>query len=118
MAIDPVGAPLAAFEVFVTILKGCKKTYDSYKLTKSFGADFQFVQWELWHEWVKLEALSRLPLVGPGTGVDIGNEETKLAIKQRLLMSQMRFEKCKELMEIYQNQGRTSRYSNELNSDC
>ena len=103
--VEPVGATLGGISVFSTVFDSCRRLYHTYERTRSFGLDFEITQWDLEREWLKLDMLSRTPLISIGEDVAIHSNQTKSAVRRQLVISQNCFEECNSLLRRYVQKG-------------
>ena len=61
--VDPVGTPLAAVALLLPIYDACDRLYHGYKLTRSFGQDFDLTQLQLEQQYSRLELTSETRVV-------------------------------------------------------
>lgn len=106
--IEPVGVTLGAIALLFPIYDACDRLHHGYSLTRSFGPDFQVVQFELEMQWCRLDVTSRRRLTdleNPFQTDDAEHPQTRSVIKALSLIKKQ-FELSNKLIEKYLVKGR------------
>ena len=107
---DPVGTPLAAVALLFPIYDACDRLYHGYKLTRSFGRDFDLTQLQLEQQYSRLELTSETRVVDlqelDRLG-DINDVHHRLTatIFRTLSSIKTQFELAHKLLEHYDKKG-------------
>jgi hypothetical protein len=107
MVFEPISGTLAAVALLFPIYDACDRLYLGYKLTRSFGDDFDMVQFDLDCQYSRLDETSRIRLIDLESPIDPNDQNhgtTKTIIRAlRVIRDQLRL--SNQLMEKYDKKG-------------
>ncbi len=108
--VEPVGITLAAAGLLYPIYQACDDLYHGYKLTRSFGDDFDLVQLELEMQYSRLEKTSEtrdVELHGLDRPSDINNSNHRVTsiVVRTLSQIKVQFELANKLLGKYDETG-------------
>lgn len=99
--------PLSVISFVITIVTSCDQLYQAYKLTRSFGTDFETMQMALEAQFVRLKQISNQKIQYLPEPGGIWDEQSELAVsvKNYLSIMQKHFQTCHELSKKYNFHG-------------
>lgn len=103
---EPVTITLASIGLFIKLYDPIKKAYEGYKLTASFGTDFEAAQRSFYVSYVMVDTISKTKLswLENKDVMDEGSDLTKGIVAQLHLIN-LDFEACNKVMKKYHDQG-------------
>ncbi|RBQ70715.1 hypothetical protein FVER14953_21754 [Fusarium verticillioides] len=112
---DPASITLASIGAFAKLLDGIKKAYSGYKLTASFGEDFDRAQRRFYILQIRLEKdfATKLSWLRDDERTCVVNETSDLskAIVNQLVLIDQCNTACTNLMKKYHDRGKTAKYN-------
>lgn len=110
-----MGTPLAAVGLLYPIYDACDRLYHGYKLTRSFGRDFDLTQLQLEQQYSRLELTSETRLVdlqGLDRLSDINDVHHRLTatVFRTLSSIKAQFKLAHKLLQHYDKKGNPSYY--------
>jgi hypothetical protein len=102
---EPVTVTLASFGLLLKSFDAFKRSYDSYKLTVSFGTDFEKFQRRFSVLQTKLEKIATTKLVWLQDDVIDEGSEIKIAIMNQLALISSEYGICTDLIQKYHEKG-------------
>jgi hypothetical protein len=107
MVFEPISGTLGAVALLFPIYDACDRLYHGYKLTKSFGKDFDLVQFELECQYSRLDVTSRTRVLDLESPIDPNNKDhgTTSTVIRALSNIRRQLELSNKLMEKYYIKG-------------
>jgi hypothetical protein len=81
--VEPVSVTLGAVALLFPIYDACDRLYHGYKLTRSYGDDFEIVQLKLQMQFCRLDVTAKRKVIDLEYPIDVNNrhdETTKTVI--------------------------------------
>jgi len=105
--VEPIGITLGAVGLLAPIYDACSRLYHTYKLTESFGSDFQVAELQLRMQYCRLDVTSRKRLLDLENPIDSDNAKhasTQVVIEV-LSLIKSQFELSSKLIRKYDKSG-------------
>jgi hypothetical protein len=108
--VEPVSIVFGSISLFFKLFDGFKRGYSAYKLTASFGDDFETAQRRFYILHIRLEEDLKIKLswLRDDVRADIQDESSGLtkAILDQLALLDKCYTACQRLMDKYHNRGK------------
>ena len=107
MAVEPVGATLAVVGLLKPAFEACRDIYKGYKLTQSFGEDYDIARRDYDFQVARLEAISqrRLSFLKAKLEPWDRNHPITQQTTSKLVVLKAHFETCGRLFKKYHDLG-------------
>ncbi|KAI9714126.1 MAG: hypothetical protein M1828_001216 [Chrysothrix sp. TS-e1954] len=105
MVFEPISGTIGASAAFVAFFTAIHDLCNAYKLTSSFGMDYQRVGMRLEYMWLMFDQLGKTRLSSLDRDVDVMNPEIERSIQRQLAHVKLLFQACHDLMKKYHDQG-------------